>query len=77
MIFTGSYCDGYPFPRLYDIGLKLFDGNKFQQISPKFIDDNHANPMGKLNQQDAQEYYFFDLIEDIKRDYSQDFIRLT
>ena len=28
IIFSGSYCDGYPFPRLNDIGLKWLDLSK-------------------------------------------------
>ena len=46
LIFHGSYIDGYPFPKLMDLGLSMLYFNKqdnkweFKKIEP--LDENHS-----------------------------------
>ena len=65
IIFSGSYIDGYPFPRLTNIGLKIKQQNRFVQI-----DEEQEGQNQDLIQNDLK---FFDLIKANR----ESFVRLT
>ena len=63
IIFSGSYIDGYPFPRLTNIGLKIKKGDKFVQV------DEERTALEFI----SNDLKFFDLIKTNR----ENFVRLT
>ena len=66
IIFSGSYIDGYPFPRLTNIGLKIKEENRFRQIE----EEQEGQSTDFLSSNDLK---FFDLIKANR----ESFVRLT